>query len=107
MSAKVLSAAVLGLECELVEVEADTANGLPKMFIVGLPDKAVDESKERVRAALKNSGFFLPHGKITVNLAKIALRLLRCRSEGLKKRCYFPVFDRHIRQGTGGWNQHA
>ena len=63
MSVKVLSAAVIGLDCELVEVEADNSPGSGQIgiFIVGLPDKAVDESKGRVRSAVKNSGLaFLP-----------------------------------------------
>ncbi|OGY48029.1 MAG: magnesium chelatase [Candidatus Buchananbacteria bacterium RIFCSPHIGHO2_01_FULL_46_12] len=74
MAAKVLSAAVLGLDCELVEVEADTSPSKPGMFIVGLPDKAVDEAKERVRSAIRNSGFRVPRGKITVNLAPADLK---------------------------------
>jgi magnesium chelatase family protein len=74
MSSKILTAAVLGLECQLVEVEADTTPSNPKFFIVGLPDKAVEESKERVMSAIKNSGFFLPRGKVTVNLAPADLR---------------------------------
>ncbi len=74
MSSKVLSAAVVGLNCELVEVEADTSRSQPKFFIVGLPDKAVDESKERVRSAIKNSGFEMPRGRITVNLAPADLK---------------------------------
>jgi len=74
MSAKVLSAAVLGLDCELVEVEADTSPNLPAFHIVGLADRATDEAKERVRPALKNSGFRVPHGKITVNLAPADLK---------------------------------
>lgn len=74
MSKKVLSAAVLGLDCSVVEVEADTSPALPGIFIVGLPDKAVDESKERVRSAIKNSGLELPRGKITINLAPADLR---------------------------------
>jgi magnesium chelatase family protein len=74
MSAKVLSAAVIGLDCELVEVEADTTTNLPRFFIVGLPDKATDEAKERVRPAIKNSGFRIPRGKITVNLAPADLK---------------------------------
>ncbi len=74
MSSKVLSAAVLGLECELVEVEADTTLALPNIFIVGLPDKAVDESKERVRSAIKNSGFEMPRSKVTINLAPADLK---------------------------------
>jgi len=74
MSSKVLSAAVLGLECELVEVEADTHLALPGIFIVGLPDKAVDESKERVRSAIKNSGFEVPRRRVTINLAPADLK---------------------------------
>src|SRR3989344_6221635 len=74
MSAKVLSAAVLGLECELVEVEADTSAAMPGIFIVGLPDKAVDESRERVRSAIRNSGFEVPRRKVTINLAPADLK---------------------------------
>ncbi len=74
MSSKILSAAVIGLNCELVEVEADTSRSNPKFFIVGLPDKAVDESRERVRSAIKNSGFEMPRGRITINLAPADLK---------------------------------
>jgi len=75
MSAKVLSAAVLGLEAELVEVEADTSSGPLGFFaIVGLPDAAVSESKERVRSAIKNSGFSFPKLKVTINLAPADLK---------------------------------
>ena len=71
MSVKVLSAAVIGLDCELVEVEADNSpdGGQIGIFIVGLPDKAVDESKGRVRSAVKNSGLAFPRGHVTINLA--------------------------------------
>lgn len=72
MSAKVYSAAALGLECVLVEVEVDVlAQGLHHFTLVGLPDTAIKESRDRVSAALKNSGFKPPHqsGRITVNLA--------------------------------------
>ncbi|HKC14800.1 MAG TPA: YifB family Mg chelatase-like AAA ATPase [Patescibacteria group bacterium] len=70
MLAKVLSGALVGLDGVLVEVEVDIASqGLPSFTIVGLPDKAVEESRERVRAALKNSGFDFPARRITVNLA--------------------------------------
>lgn len=69
MAKKVYTVATVGLECELVEVEADVTSGLPNIFIVGLPDKAVDEAKERVRLALKNSGLQLPRGRLTINLA--------------------------------------
>src|SRR6266498_3117706 len=70
MLAKVLSAAVVGLDAVLVEVEIDIASqGLPSFTIVGLPDKAVDEAKERVRSAIRNSGADFPARRITVNLA--------------------------------------
>jgi len=70
MLSKVLSAAVVGLDAVLIDVEVDIASqGLPSFTIVGLPDKAVEESRERVRSALKNSGFDFPPKRITVNLA--------------------------------------
>ncbi len=69
MFSKVKSFALLGLEGILIDVEVDINNGLPSYDIVGLPDVAVKESKERVRSAIKNSGFDFPVKKITVNLA--------------------------------------
>lgn len=69
MFAKVLSSAVVGLDGVAVEVETDILSGLPAFNIVGLPDKAVEEAKERVRSAIKNSGADLPSRRITVNLA--------------------------------------
>src|SRR3989344_3564364 len=70
MLAKVFSGATVGLNGILVDVEIDIASqGLPAFNIVGLGDKAVEEAKERVRAALKNSGADLPPRRITVNLA--------------------------------------
>lgn len=70
MLAKVFSGAIVGLEAVPVEVEVDiAAQGLPSFQIVGLPDKAVEEAKERVRSALKNSGADFPSKRITVNLA--------------------------------------
>lgn len=69
MSAKIFSAAVIGLNAELVEVEADVSNGLPATVIVGLPDAAVQESRERMRTAIKNSGFSYPQTRVSVNLA--------------------------------------
>lgn len=75
MSSKILSAAVVGLDAELVEVEADTSCGqLGSFVIVGLPDAAVSESRERVRGAIKNSGFKFPSRKIIVNLAPADLK---------------------------------
>jgi magnesium chelatase family protein len=67
--AKVTSCAVVGLDSYPVDVEVDIGQGLPNFLIVGLPDKAVEESKERVRSALKNSGAHFPISRITVNLA--------------------------------------
>ncbi|MDI6778103.1 MAG: YifB family Mg chelatase-like AAA ATPase [Patescibacteria group bacterium] len=71
MSSKVLSATTLGLVSHLVEVEVDTHSGTHIFSIVGLPDAAVKEAKDRVDSAIKNSGFRPPHrcGHITVNLA--------------------------------------
>ena len=63
------SATCLGIDAYLVEIEVDVANGLPQVAIVGLPDQGVKESKERVKSALRNSGFSVPPKKITVNLA--------------------------------------
>lgn len=72
--ARVLSAAVQGIEGYPIQVEVDVSNGLPSFEIVGLPDPAVRESRERVRAALKNSGLDFPARRITVNLAPADLR---------------------------------
>jgi magnesium chelatase family protein len=69
MLAKVLSSAVLGVDAYLVAVEVDIALGLPTFNTVGLPDVAVKESRDRVKAAIKNSGFEFPAKRITVNLA--------------------------------------
>ncbi len=74
MLAKVQSCAVIGLEGALVEVEIDLSNGLSAFTIVGLPDAAVNESRERVRSAIKNSGCLFPYKRITVNLAPADLR---------------------------------
>ncbi len=69
MLAKVLSFGILGIDAYPVDIEVDVANGLPSVSIVGLPDSAIKESKERVRAGIKNSGFDYPVNKITVNMA--------------------------------------
>ena len=74
MLAKVNSAAVVGLDGLVVEVEVDISSGLPSMTIVGLPDTAVQESRERVRSAVRNAGCTFPTRKITVNLAPADLR---------------------------------
>jgi magnesium chelatase family protein len=74
MLAKVFSCAVVGLEGAIVEVEVDISRGLPSFTIVGLPDTAVQESRERVRAAIKNSSLQFPGTRLTVNLAPADLR---------------------------------
>ena len=63
------AAALWGLEAQLVSVEVDVAPGLPTIHVVGLPDAAIQEARERVRAAIRNSGFEFPLRRITVNLA--------------------------------------
>lgn len=78
---KVKSATTIGLNALPVEIEADLSNGLPSLLIVGLPDKAIEESKERVRSAIKNSGINFPQKRITINLAPADVK-----KEG-------PVFD--------------
>jgi magnesium chelatase family protein len=72
--AKVFSCAVVGLDGVLVEVEVDVGQGVPGMALVGLPDAAVRESQDRVRAAIRNSGGRFPVGRVTVNLAPADLK---------------------------------
>jgi len=74
MLAKVFSCAVIGLDGVVIEVEVDTGRGLPTFVIVGLPDAAVQESRERVQAAVKNAGFYFPSQRVTVNLAPASIR---------------------------------
>lgn len=75
MLSKVLSASILGIDAHRVEVEVDiSSRGLPHFSMVGLPDAAVKESRDRVRAALKNIGFQFPLKQITVNLAPADLK---------------------------------
>lgn len=69
-----VGACLHGIEGRLIQVEVDISNGLPHIALVGLPDSAVRESAERVRAALRNSGFAFPMERITVNLAPADLR---------------------------------
>jgi len=84
---KTNTCALFGIDGYVVEVETDLSNGLPGFDIVGLPDAAVRESRERVRAAIKNSGFLFPQKRITVNLAPADIR-----KEG-------PIFDLAIAAG--------
>ena len=69
MLAKIYSAAVYGVDAYEVEIEVNSAGGLPAIVVVGLPDAAVKESKDRVTTAIANSGYFWPRGRTTVNLA--------------------------------------
>ncbi|MEM8780137.1 MAG: YifB family Mg chelatase-like AAA ATPase [Cyanobacteria bacterium P01_G01_bin.49] len=74
MLARVWSASLVGIDAIKVGVEVDVSGGLPAITIVGLPDTAVQESRERVKAALKNSGFTFPVRKIIINLTPADLR---------------------------------
>jgi len=88
MLAKITSCAVVGLDGVVVEVEVDVGQGLPKTIIVGLPDAAVQESRERVRSAIRNSGMSNARTSVTVNLAPASVR-----KEG-------PVYDLPIALGV-------
>ncbi len=105
MFSKISSFGLSGLNGFKVEVEVDTSLGLPKYEIVGLPDVAVKESKERVRSAIKNSGFKFPLNHITINLAPanikkvganfdlpIAISILKSSSQIMSDRCNDFVF---------------
>jgi len=74
MLARVFSCAVVGLEGVIVEVEVDYSNGLPAIIIVGLPDAAVQESRERVQTAIKNASLHFPRYRIVVNLSPASIR---------------------------------
>src|SRR5438093_6130233 len=74
MLARVRSGALLGISALVVEVEVDVASGLPHTTTVGLPDGAVREASDRIRAALRNAGFEYPQRRVTVNLAPADVR---------------------------------
>lgn len=74
MVSKAITAANIGINSCKIEVEVDTSNSLPSVSIVGLPDSAVSEARERVHSAIKNSGFTFPTGKVIVNLAPADIR---------------------------------
>ncbi|MEG2720343.1 MAG: magnesium chelatase domain-containing protein, partial [Oscillospiraceae bacterium] len=74
MFSKVNSIGLFGMEAYMVEVEADISGGLPRFDMVGLPDTAVSESRERVRSAIKNTGLDFPLSRITMNLAPADIR---------------------------------
>lgn len=74
MIVKVLSSAVVGIDAFPVDVEVDLSTGLPQFSTVGLPDTAVKESRDRIKAAMKNSGYRFPEDRVTVNLAPADIR---------------------------------
>ena len=74
MVTKAITATTIGIDAYKIEVEVDVTNSLPGISIVGLPDNAVSEAKERVHSAIKNSGFSFPLGKVIVNLAPAVIR---------------------------------
>lgn len=102
---RVLSSAVKGIEGYIVSVEVDIAGGFPRFDIIGLPDSSVKESTDRVRTALRNSGFQLPVERITVNLAPahmrkvgagfdlaVAMGIMACRGQVPRKECEGVLF---------------
>ena len=74
MVCKSITATTIGLDAYKIEVEVDVANSLPNIVIVGLPDNAVSEAKERIRSAIKNSGYTFPTGKVIINLAPAEIK---------------------------------
>lgn len=74
MLARVFTTSIIGVDASMVEVEVDLSRGMPYFSTVGLPDNAVKESRERVKSAIKNSGYEFPDGRITVNLAPADLK---------------------------------
>ena len=102
MLATLTTAVVSGLSGELVRVEVDVAPGLPVCHIVGLPDTALSEARERVRSAIRNSGFEYPLGRITVNLAP-ADRRKRGAAYDLAIAAGVLVASDQIRPSGGAW----
>jgi magnesium chelatase family protein len=74
MISKISSGAIVGLDAQPVDVEVDVSNGMPSLTLVGLPDKAVQESRERVKSAIQSTGIFMPSKRIVINLAPADLR---------------------------------
>ena len=74
MVCKSITATTIGLDAYTVEVEVDVIHSLPSISIVGLPDNAVTEARERIRSAIKNSGYTFPKGKVVINLAPADLK---------------------------------
>ncbi|MEO8625531.1 MAG: YifB family Mg chelatase-like AAA ATPase [Candidatus Limnocylindrales bacterium] len=102
MLATLMTAVINGLRGELVRVEIDVAPGLPVCHIVGLPDAALSEARERVRGAIRNSGFEYPMSRITVNLAP-ADRRKRGAAYDLAIAIGILVASGQIRRGGGAW----
>ena len=102
MLATLVTAVINGLRGELVRVEIDVAPGLPVCHIVGLPDAALSEARERVRGAIRNSGFQYPMSRITVNLAP-ADRRKRGSAYDLAIAVGILVASGQIRGGGGSW----
>jgi magnesium chelatase family protein len=102
MLATLVTAVINGLRGELVRVEIDVAPGLPVCHIVGLPDAALSEARERVRGAIRNSGFVYPASRITVNLAP-ADRRKRGAAYDLAIAVGILVASGQIRRGGGAW----
>jgi magnesium chelatase family protein len=100
--ATLVTAVINGLRGELVRVEIDVAPGLPVCHIVGLPDAALSEARERVRGAIRNSGYEYPASRITVNLAP-ADRRKRGAAYDLAIAIGILVASRQIRRGDGTW----
>ncbi len=74
MVVKILSAATVGLDVFRIDVEVDITNSLPQVSIIGLGDTAISEAKERLKLAIKNSGFSFPKTKFVINLAPADLK---------------------------------
>ena len=74
MYSKIFSSSLYGIDAYIVQIESHLDNQIPSVNIVGLPDAAVKEAKERVSAAIKNSGFTFPKKRITINLAPADVR---------------------------------
>ena len=111
MLARVHSAATCGIDGRVLDVEVDVSGGLPHFTIVGLPDATVREARERVRSALRNSGFPLPDGAVTVNLApadfkKVGAALDLPVAAGLLSLCGLPTgdFSKRVLIGELGLN---
>jgi magnesium chelatase family protein len=94
MVQRVATVAFEGIEARAVDVQVQVAPGLPAFNVVGLPDKAVSEARERVRSALVASGLALPARRITVNLAPADLPKEGCQKAGISTAYRVPLLSR-------------